>query len=76
MLRFHRKTGKPPLTLRRRNLVLEEISYPLHDRWILVTACGRICMHRKKFNVSRVAAGQSLGIMEVDVGIWLVSFMQ
>jgi transposase InsO family protein len=27
---------------------LPEVEYPFHDRDILVTACGRICMHRKK----------------------------
>jgi len=55
---------------------LPELQYPWHDRDILVTACGRICMHRKKINVSSVLAGQKLGIKEVDDGIWLVSFMQ
>jgi transposase InsO family protein len=54
---------------------LPELQYPWHDRDILVTACGRICMHRKKINVSTVLAGQKLGIREVDDGIWLVSFM-
>jgi transposase InsO family protein len=54
---------------------LSEINYPFHDRDILVTACGRICMHRKKINISGVLAGQTLGIKEVDDGIWLVSFM-
>lgn len=54
---------------------LPDISYPFHDRDILVTACGRICMHRKKINISTVLAGQKLGIKEVDEGIWLVSFM-
>jgi transposase InsO family protein len=54
---------------------LPELAYPFHDRDILVTACGRICMHRKKINISTVLAGQSLGIKEVDEGIWLVSFM-
>lgn len=54
---------------------LSNISYPFHDRDILVTACGRICMHRKKINISHVLAGQRLGIKEVDEGIWLVSFM-
>ena len=47
----------------------------LHDRDVLVTACGRLCMHRKKINISTVLAGQRLGIKEVDDGIWLVSFM-
>jgi len=55
---------------------LPEVEYPLHDKDILVTACGRICMHRKKINISTVMAGQKLGIKEVDDGIWLVSFMQ
>jgi len=54
---------------------LPELSYPLHDREVLVTACGRICMHRKRVNVSTVMAGQKLGIKEVDEGIWIVSFM-
>ncbi len=54
---------------------LPELAYPFHDRDILVTACGRICMHRKKINISTVLAGQRLGIKEVDEGIWLVSFM-
>ncbi len=54
---------------------LPEIEYPFHDKDILVTACGRICMHRKKINISTVMAGQRLGIKEVDDGIWLASFM-
>ncbi|AMN47732.1 integrase [Steroidobacter denitrificans] len=54
---------------------LPELAYPFHDRDILVTACGRICLHRKKINVSTVLAGQRLGIKEVDEDIWLVSFM-
>jgi transposase InsO family protein len=53
---------------------LPELHYPVHDRDILVTACGRICLHRKKINISTVLAGQRLGIKEVDDGIWLVSF--
>jgi transposase InsO family protein len=53
---------------------LPELTYPFHDRDILVTACGHICLHRKKINISTVLAGQRLGIKEVDEGIWLVSF--
>ncbi len=56
-------------------LGLPEIEYPCHDKDVLVTVCGRICMHRKKINISTVMAGQRLGIKEVDEGIWLVSFM-
>lgn len=47
----------------------------IHDRDVLVIACGRLCLHRKKVNISTVLAGQRLGIKEVDEGIWLVSFM-
>jgi hypothetical protein len=54
---------------------LSELTYPLHDRDALVTACGRLCMHRKKINISTVLAGQRLGLKEVDDHIWLVSFM-
>jgi hypothetical protein len=41
----------------------------------MVTACGRVCMHRKKINLSTVLAGRFVGLKEVDDGIWLVSFM-
>ena len=54
---------------------LPDLQYPLHDREYTVTACGRICMHRKKINISTVLAGQKLGLKEVDDGIWLISFM-
>ncbi len=55
---------------------LPEVAYPFHDKDILVTSCGRICMYKKKINISTVLAGQRLGIKEVDDGIWLISFMQ
>jgi transposase InsO family protein len=54
---------------------LPEIDYPFHDRDVLVTCCGRVCMHRKKINISTALAGQRLGIKEVDDAIWLISFM-
>ncbi|MEQ9654751.1 MAG: integrase core domain-containing protein [Hyphomonas sp.] len=54
---------------------LPDIDYPFDDREVLITACGRICMHRKKINISTVLAGQRVGVKEVDDGIWLVSFM-
>jgi hypothetical protein len=54
---------------------LPDVAYPFHDRDVLVTACGRICMLRKKINISIVLAGQRVGIKKVDDGIWLVSFM-
>jgi len=55
---------------------LPALDYPFHDREIMVTSCGRICMHSKKINISTVLAGQRLGIKEVADGIWLTSFMQ
>jgi len=51
------------------------VAHPLDDRDVLVTACGRICAHRPKINISTVMAGQSLGIKEVGDGIRLVSFL-
>jgi hypothetical protein len=60
----------------RRYQGLPELAYPFHDREILITACGRICLHRKKIHISTVLAGQRIGIKEVDEGIWIVSFMR
>ena len=54
---------------------LPEIDYPFHDRDAIVTHCGRICIYRKKINISTVMAGQRLGIEEVDDSIWHVSFI-
>jgi putative transposase len=54
---------------------LPDIDYPLHDRTIVVTRCGRICRGKKKINFSTVFAGQVVGIKEVHDDIWLVSFM-
>jgi putative transposase len=49
--------------------------YPFHDRTIQVTQCGRICIGRRKINLSTVFGGQYVGIREVADNIWLVSFM-
>jgi hypothetical protein len=35
----------------------------------MITACGRICLPRKKIYISTVLAGQRVGINEVDDGI-------
>ena len=40
-----------------------------------MTHCGRICVGRRKINLSRVFADQIVGIREVDDQIWLVSFL-
>ena len=52
-----------------------EPEYPYHDRSVRVTSCGRICIGRRKINLSKVFAGQIVGIREVDDQIWLVSFL-
>jgi hypothetical protein len=49
--------------------------YPFHDRTVVVTSCGRLCLYNKKINLSVSLAGQAVGVKEVDHGIWLVSFM-
>lgn len=54
---------------------IPEPHYPFHDKTLLVTSCGRLCLHRKKINLSTSLAGQAVGIKEVEDGIWLVSFM-
>ena len=54
---------------------LQEVSYPFHDRTIMVTCCGRICIRGKKVSLSTVFSGQNVGVKEVTDGIWLVSFM-
>jgi putative transposase len=43
---------------------------------VIVTACGRICLGRRKINLSQVFAGQRVGVKEIEEKIWLVSFMQ
>jgi len=53
----------------------EDPQYPLHDRTIKVTRCGRICIGRRKINLSTVFAGQYVGVREVADEIWLVSFL-
>ncbi len=47
---------------------------PPRDR--TASHCDHICMHRKKIDISTVAAGQRLGLKETDDGVWLISFMR
>jgi len=54
---------------------IPEQIYPFHDRTLMVTNCGRLCLYRKKINLTRSLAGQAVGVKEVDDSIWLVSFM-
>jgi putative transposase len=55
---------------------LSDLHYPFHDRTITVSNCGRICIGRRKINLSTVFAGQNIGIKQVSDQVWLVSFMQ
>jgi putative transposase len=54
----------------------EVLEYPFHDRIVRVTHCGRLCFDSRKISLSRVFAGQDVGIREVSDKIWLVSFME
>ena len=38
-------------------------------------AMGRLCLYRKKINLSVSLAGQAVGVKEIDPRTWLVSFM-
>jgi putative transposase len=60
----------------RRYRGLTELNYPFHDRTITVTQCGRLCIGKRKINLSTVFAGQNVGVKQVSDRIWLVSFMQ
>jgi putative transposase len=40
---------------------LPDIDYPLHDKTIVVTRCGRICLGKKKINFSTVFARPGRG---------------
>ena len=58
---------------------LPEVEYPLHQRTITITQCGRISVGTRIINLSQVLAGQNVGIKEEEEeedNIWLVSFMQ
>ena len=53
---------------------IPEPHYPFYDRTVNVTSCGRLCLYRKKINLSTSLAGQAVGVKEVESGIWLLSF--
>ena len=54
---------------------LPDVDYPFADKTVNITNCGRICLNQKKINITRVLAGQKVGITQTDDKIWLVSFM-
>ena len=53
-----------------------EPEYPFHDRSVRVTRCRRICLGKREINLSRVIAGQLVGIREIDDEVWLVRFLE
>ena len=54
---------------------LSELDYPLHDRDVVVEDCGAISLHHTRVGISKVLAGQRLGLREIENDVWLVSFM-
>ncbi len=60
----------------RRYQGLPPLEYPMHDRTINVTSCGRICIGKKKINLSQVFAGQALGLKQIEDETWLVTFTE
>jgi putative transposase len=78
--RPHQAIGmRCPAELYRRSLRhyrgLPQLDYPLHDKTVTVTTCGRICYKQRKINLSSVFAGQNVGVRQTDDRIWLVTFM-
>lgn len=45
---------------------IAEPSYPFHDRTITITNCGRLCIYRKKINLSVSLAGQAVRLLLLD----------
>jgi hypothetical protein len=41
---------------------IQQLHYPFHEKTVVVTNCGRLCLYRKKINLSTYLAGQAVGI--------------
>ena len=54
---------------------LPDIEYLFADKTITVTTCGRICIGKRKINLSKVFAGQQIGVTQTEENLWLVTFM-
>jgi putative transposase len=54
---------------------LGDLDHPIHDWTATVTSCGRICIGRRKINLSTDLAGQTVGVRKVEEQIWQVSFL-
>jgi hypothetical protein len=73
---FTTRGGRLPGTPSAREFLPPQVpEYPFHDRTIRVTQCGRICIGRRKVNLSTVFGGQYVGVREVADQVWLVSFL-
>jgi len=59
----------------RRFAGLPEIAYPFHDRALVASESGAISLCGRAVFISKVFGGQKLGLREVDIDVWLVSFM-
>jgi hypothetical protein len=44
---------------------IPEPDYPFHDRTVIVTSCGRLCLYRKTINLSLSLAGQAVGVQKI-----------
>jgi transposase InsO family protein len=53
---------------------LAPLSYPLHDRSYLVRSKGMLRMRSQVLYLSAALAGERIGLREVDVGRWIVSY--
>ena len=78
--RPHQALGqKPPATFytpsKKAYEGLPDLDYPLHDKSVIVTTCGRVCFDNRKINLSQVFAGQRVGVKQVEDRLWLISFM-
>lgn len=50
-------------------------TYPFHDLTINVHDCGNASLCGRRIYISRALAGQTLGVSELEDGIWKVSFL-
>lgn len=54
---------------------IQPLEYPLCDRTVNISHCGRICVGKMKINLSKSFAGQAVGLTQADDKIWMVTFM-
>jgi putative transposase len=54
---------------------LPDLTYPDHDKTLLLSNCGRACIGKRKVHISKAFANQPVGLNEVDDDVWQVDFM-